>query len=261
MSKQQTILIALAVFVVLVLAGFAGYASFRNRTVQVSDNDAATLAVAQLKSLICSNPGKPLDVNVLSEKLKIAGSAFVGKLTSSERYTLNGYYFCDGLAGSRIDEACGNGIIDANATGQCRNGFLFSEMTLASLAGDKAKAETLCKSYLGDSELCTYIGSFDEVKKNDLCAKAPEGEQPSCYAFFNGDNSRCKGTEQESDCFASAAFMKTVAGGDAGKCGSLTSIDAINNYDTVCRLHFDMSQGSCMGKYTGFTQEFCGASK
>jgi|GEM_PF-3242869 len=279
MTKRNIFIAVTVIVLVLLIGGVSVFAYLSSRSAapvaknpgeqtvgapvaQTPDEAAvAAAAAADFKNVVCSDSGKPLDVSVLNGKIKDSAGAAVASLSAENRSLLNGYYFCDGLVKDDPDEACGNGLKSGELTDQCKSSYSFSQTVLASLSGDKVKAESLCKANsANNSAICSSIGSFDEIRKNNLCSQLSEEELPSCLAFFNGDDSRCKGSKRESDCYASAAFMKALTVKDMKACDSLASTDQTDNYSVVCKLNADKTHAVCADTYKEFTKSFCSTS-
>ena len=220
MSKQKIFLIILISLLILG-SGIAGYIYFKNKR-NVSNNNAPVNieeAIENFKKIICANPEVAVDVNTINEKIKNLGIS-VHDVFVEDLPDIREYYFCSGLVNNNAEEACDNKLRDdAGLVDQCKNGFYFSEMLVAILNGDKEKAQEFCKkNNLGDESLCNSVGSFEEMKENDICSKLPENAKPFCLAIFNGDDSLCKGSENEAGCFAAAKFSSILKQKNAEKC-------------------------------------------
>ncbi len=239
---------------ILVLGGIVGFIYFKNKA-----NNQVQNKTLNFKDIFCSNLESAPTVGGLNKELKDYQLQDILKNFSRQEVAdISGYYFCMGLVEDNSEEACANKLKPSEAISQCKSNFYLNEMLIASLNGDKSKAEDICKTHLGNTEFCKYVGSFDDAKKKDVCASSPENEQPSCRALINSDDSLCKGSHSEEDCFVAAKFLKAVSERNNEKCDELSSLNPISNYDITCKLSLSKKQEVCQNdKYKKFLQSYC----
>lgn len=270
---KQKIIITGSIFLVLVLVIFSGYALWKKvgqiekeKAIQVVNNEDqanfSKTAIENLRADICPNDDNPFDASKIKND-KIAELLYLQKtagnvMSDKEFADLRGYYFCSGFLKNDLELACDSNLVSKELAEQCKNGFNFSKMVIASLNGEKEKAEEICRTYLGESELCKYIGSFKEIKEKNICSNASENERPNCYAFFAGDDSLCNDSENKEECFLAAKFLNSMNEKKDIKCDDLVSMSPAGVYDIVCKLNLNNSQETCLGKLKSFLYGFCG---
>jgi len=256
MLKQKILLTVLAVF--LVVGGIAGFIYFKNKSKMLPKVEVQKGSL-ELKMIFCANQNNTTDFKALNKALANYAPIDIFKNFSKEEVAdISGYYFCMGLVNNDSDEACGNKLRPMEAVEQCKNSFYFNEMIIASLNGEKTTAEDICMTHLGGTEFCNYVGSFEDAKNKDACANSPENEKPSCRALVNSDDSLCKGSQSEEDCFVAAKFLKAVSERNNEKCDELFSLNPISNYDITCKLSISKQQDACLNsKYKKFIQSYC----
>lgn len=269
-TKQKNLLIFLAI-ILLLLVGL-GVLYFQNKNFHLDNwnpskivsQDKQNRTFADIRNEFCfnssseSDPNAPIDVKTFNEKVgNISQDEIFKNLTPEEFRNIRDYYYCVGLIKDNYQEACLNKMRYGDQGGQCKNGFYFIQMMLASLSGDKMNAERICRQGFGDDELCGYMVSFEDAKKMDVCSKLSENEKPACLALINGDDKMCKGSQREASCFLAAKFLRIVNKKDPGKCSELKSDDLADNYDLACELVLNKKQETCIKRYANFVQNFC----
>lgn len=255
MSKQKKILVVATSLLGVMLIVAMGYA-FSKRNIQnknIRTGVSQTNGFEEMKRKICLTPANPVDdiiENPLFLELLIKDSSSSEK----DKADILGYYFCEGFLKDNVAEACRNSA----SFNQCQSSFNFNKMILASLNGEKEKAQEICKNSFGDVELCEYIGELQEIKEKDICAKAPEKEKAFCYAFFSGDTKFCADTISPESCKQSANFLNILEGQDEGKCDTIVPQTQLDNADVICRIRLSKDKDICVNyKYRKFMQSFC----
>jgi len=264
----------LLIIIVLVLVGILGYFSWQYYSKIAKEGKPAASATPDLASVIqtakdslCSGGQKFLDESMQEDTF--SQDFFVKEQVENFR----DYYFCQGLFKNNEESACSKEMyLSAVESEQCKNGFYFSAMILASLLGEKDRALEICQNNMNIGPLCNYITDLDELVTKDACSQLVDsGQKTLCYAIFNGEEKYCSNFEADikEACLAQSKFLKIIKEGDKNTCDSLLlregttepiSSGAVRRAVVACKLYFNNSAQTCDAQYAQIAQSVCGGT-
>ena len=255
----------LIIGILILLAGLAGYVYWQFGPPIKKDASREGAAIREeIENAICSGRQE------FDDKVKSQDVFTQDFLTGKQLENLRDYYFCQGLLNNNLSDACDKKIyLKDSEEQQCQSGFYFSAMILASLRGEKERAQEICQKNTSGGALCEYAADLDELVKKDGCSHLAGDGQKMCYAFFGGEEKYCGDLEsiRKEECIASSKFLRTLKGGDKDKCDSLrlkgeteeiVPGGAIRQAVVGCKLYFENSSQTCDAQYAKFAESICG---
>lgn len=261
--SQKTKKLLLIIGILILLVGFWGYFYWQYILEKGAFPDL-TVSQKEIKNAICSGQQEEFDDKVKSKD--IFNQDF---LLGDQLENLRDYYFCQGLLNNNLADACDRKVYSKESENeQCQSGFYFSAMILASLRGEKVRAQEICQENMSGGALCQDIADLDEFVKKDTCSQLSDDSQKMCYSLFNGEEKYCSGLDsaRKEECLAMSKFLKILKEGNKDECDSLRLKEeteemipcgAIRKAVVACKLYFDNSSQTCQAQYTKFTESVC----
>jgi len=263
-KTNQRLLIIIAI---LVLAGVSVYFFWQQYSQTIPEEKPSTSdltsASQAAKASFCSGGQNFLDENAQKGTLK--QNFFIADQVENFR----DYYFCQGFLKNDEQLACSADMyLNKSESQQCQSGFYFSSMILASLRGEKERAQEICQQNMNGGLLCDYISDLEKLARENACSRLSADSQKMCYAIFNGEEKYCDdfSADKKEECLVQSRVLKIMKGSDENNCDSLLLKEgtaeevfsgAVKRAVVACKLYFDNSAQTCDAQYGKVAQSVC----